>query len=174
MTMLNACAEAHAFAPLRFAHAVEMWYFGSLDSSSTDTTTVMYRGRRRHSSQPSCSQSPGSTWESPQRKDAERRKYSGRVASRSPIRQGGTRTGTTSSTSHPSSNPQRISWLGKFGLKQTAASPHILNATHNHQYFIFYSLGNKFVNSLGNKKKKVILRWLWPKDKVIDCWLSFE
>ena len=42
--MLNACAEAHAFAPLRFAHAVEMWYFGSLDSSSTDTTTVMYRG----------------------------------------------------------------------------------------------------------------------------------
>ena len=58
VTMLNACAEAHAFAPLRFAHAVEMWYFGSL-------------------------------------------------ASRSPIRQAGTRTGTTSSTSHPSSNPQR-------------------------------------------------------------------
>ena len=32
--MLNACAEAHAFAPLRFAHAVEMWYFGSLASRS--------------------------------------------------------------------------------------------------------------------------------------------
>ena len=30
MTMLNACAEAHAFAPLRCAHAVEMWYFGEL------------------------------------------------------------------------------------------------------------------------------------------------
>ena len=59
----------------------------------------------------------------------------GSLASGSPIRQAGTRTGTTSSTSHPSSNPQRISWLGKFGLKQTAASPHILNATHNHQYF---------------------------------------
>ena len=139
MTMLNACAEAHAFAPLRFAHAVEMWYFGSLDSSSTDTTTVMYRGRRRHSSQPSCSQSPGSTWESPQKRDgcpeAERRKYSGRVASRSPIRQGGKRTGTTSSTSHPSSNPRRISWIGKFGNKQTAASPSILNSTHNRQHF---------------------------------------
>merc|ERR1711942_575122 len=26
--------EAHAFAPLRFAHAVEMWYFGSLASRS--------------------------------------------------------------------------------------------------------------------------------------------
>ena len=45
--MLNACAEAHAFAPLRFAHAVEMWYFGSLASrsptlqagSSTGTTS---------------------------------------------------------------------------------------------------------------------------------------
>ena len=47
--MLNACAEAHALAPLRFARAVEMWYFGSL-------------------------------------------------ASRSPIRQAGTRTGTTSSS----------------------------------------------------------------------------
>ena len=49
VTMLNACAEAHALAPLRFARAVEMWYFGSL-------------------------------------------------ASRSPIRQAGTRTGTTSSS----------------------------------------------------------------------------
>ena len=28
--MLNACPEAHALAPLRFARAVEMWYFGSL------------------------------------------------------------------------------------------------------------------------------------------------
>ena len=27
--MLNACAEAHALAPLRFARAVEMWYFGN-------------------------------------------------------------------------------------------------------------------------------------------------
>ena len=34
MTMLNACAEAHAFAPLRFAHAVEMWYFGGFASKS--------------------------------------------------------------------------------------------------------------------------------------------
>ena len=32
--MLNACAEAHAFAPLRFAHAVEMWYFGGFASKS--------------------------------------------------------------------------------------------------------------------------------------------
>merc|ERR1712081_64449 len=34
VTMLNACTEAHAFAPLRFAHAVEMWHFGSLASRS--------------------------------------------------------------------------------------------------------------------------------------------
>ena len=32
--MLNACPEAHALAPLRFARAVEMWYFGSLASGS--------------------------------------------------------------------------------------------------------------------------------------------
>ena len=34
VTMLNACPEAHALAPLRFARAVEMWYFGSLASGS--------------------------------------------------------------------------------------------------------------------------------------------
>ena len=36
MTMLNACAEAHAFAPLRFAHAVEMWYFGGVVMNHTE------------------------------------------------------------------------------------------------------------------------------------------
>ena len=74
MTMLNACAEAHAFATLM------LWKGGNLE--------VLLP-----------------------------------------------RTGTTSSTSPPLSNPQRISGPNKFRVRQTIANPHISNAAYNNESF---------------------------------------